>query len=178
MVVRGKKTKPRFLIWGVVLFFVLMGFGFWVFLRVNKENLKLNQQAAVLPIVIAELTNKSRVDAKIRPLQYNPILAKAAELKAQDMAKKQYFSHVGPDGVPFWIWLLKAGYKGDVAGENLAIDFFESKDVENGWMNSPTHKENILRSDFTEVGVGTAIGKFEGRDTIYVVQFFGSPTSN
>jgi len=99
---------------------------------------------------------------------------KAAQMKAEDMAKRGYFSHEGPLGESPWSWLDKVGYSYVYAGENLAVNFSDSVEVHKAWLNSPKHRDNILGRNFSEVGVGTATGEFEGRQSIFVVQFFGS----
>ncbi|MBI4101680.1 MAG: hypothetical protein HY443_01810, partial [Candidatus Nealsonbacteria bacterium] len=86
-----------------------------------------------------------------------------------------YFSHVSPQGQNPWYWLDQVGYSFSYAGENLAVSFFESKDAVNAWMASPGHRKNILNGKFTEIGVGWALGKYQGRETIYLVQFFAKP---
>ncbi len=130
--------------------------------------------AAVLPSVVINYANTDRQQAREITLKENPLLAKAATEKALDMAARGYFSHVGPKGETPWTWLDKVGYDYVYAGENLAVNFFDSGDVHRAWMNSPAHRENILDKRFTEVGIGTAPGKFNGRDSLYVVEFFGS----
>ncbi len=130
--------------------------------------------AAVLPSVVVNYANNDRHKASEFSLKENPLLVKAAELKAKDMATRGYFSHEGPNGETPWTWLDKVGYAYVYAGENLAVNFFDSADVHRAWMNSPAHRENLLDKKFTEIGVGMAPGKFEGRDSIYVVEFFGS----
>jgi len=91
------------------------------------------------------------------------------------MASNEYFSHFSPDGVSPWHWFDEAGYVYAHAGENLAIHFTDSSEVVDAWMDSPTHRENIVNGIYTEIGVGTAKGKFDGYDTVYVVQLFGTP---
>jgi hypothetical protein len=54
-------------------------------------------------------------------------------------------------------------------------DFDDSEDVEKAWMNSPTHKANILNNRYTEIGISTAIGTYKGEKTTFVVQMFGTP---
>lgn len=105
----------------------------------------------------------------------NPLLEEAARLKAEDMAEKGYFSHVSPDGKSPWYWISGAGYKFIYAGENLAVDFEYSEDVNEAWLNSPGHRDNILNNQFTEIGIATAEGRYNGRKTTFVVQMFGTP---
>jgi hypothetical protein len=134
-----------------------------------------NLFASILPQVLVENTNNNRELDNLSPLKINPTLEKAAYQKAEDMASRAYFSHNTPDGLTPWYWLEKAGYKFEYAGENLAINFADSEDVVNAWMNSLSHRANILNKNFTEIGIGTARGAYQGRETIFVVQFFGKP---
>lgn len=131
--------------------------------------------AAILPAVIVDETNFSRRGHSLSPLSVNPSLAKAAARKAEDMAQKGYFAHFGPDGKSPWAWMHEAGYVFDYAGENLAVDFVDSADVAGAWMNSPSHRDNVLNGEFTEIGIGIAEGIYQGRNTIFVVEMFGKP---
>lgn len=131
--------------------------------------------STVLPAVVVDLTNDERVDNNAVPLQRNATLDEAARMKAEHMAKNEYFSHYSPDGVSPWYWFDEAGYVYAHAGENLAIHFTDSSEVVEAWMKSPTHRKNIVDSKYTEIGVGTAKGEYEGYETVYVVQLFGAP---
>jgi hypothetical protein len=131
--------------------------------------------STVLPSVVVSLTNDERSDVSAAPLRRNATLDAAAKLKAEHMAKNEYFSHYAPDGTSPWYWFDKAGYVYAHAGENLAIHFTDSGEVVDAWMNSPTHRANIVNNAFTEIGVGTAKGSFDGHSTVYVVQLFGTP---
>ncbi|MFA6353842.1 MAG: CAP domain-containing protein [Candidatus Paceibacterota bacterium] len=131
--------------------------------------------AAVLPAVLADLTNEERQTQNLPTLTVNPILNEAAAMKANDMATKGYFAHTSPEGKTPWYWIEKVGYKYQYAGENLAINFNDSKDVTNAWMGSPTHKANIVKGNYTEIGTGIATGIYEGRNTIFVAQVYANP---
>lgn len=133
--------------------------------------------ASVLPGVVALLTNEARTGESLNPLSENALLQKGAQLKANDMAAKGYFSHTGPDGAQPWKWFAQAGYRYEYAGENLAVNFDESEDVVNAWLKSPTHRANILKHNFTEIGVGVATGTYKGKEAVFVVQFFGKPST-
>ena len=132
---------------------------------------------SVLPAVVVELTNEERSDASLGTLRRSTTLDQAAQLKAQDMAKHEYFAHYSPDGVSPWHWFGETKYNFVHAGENLAIHFTDSGDVIEAWMDSPTHRANILNGNYTEIGVGTAEGTYEGFKTVYVVQLFGTPAA-
>jgi hypothetical protein len=133
--------------------------------------------ASVLPSVLTDLTNVARAENGLTTLTRNPLLDEAAQAAAQDMAAKGYFAHVAPDGTTPWHWLDVVGYKYSYAGQNLAVNFTDSENVETAWLNSPTHRENILKSQYTEVGFGTATGMYEGQETTFVVEYFGTPTA-
>jgi len=133
------------------------------------------QMAAVLPAVLADLTNEQRQSQNLSTLTVNPILNKAAEMKAGDMATKGYFAHTSPEGKTPWYWLEQAGYQYQYAGENLAINFSDSKDVTNAWMNSPAHKANIVKWNYTEIGTGVASGIYKGKETIFAAQIYANP---
>ena len=134
-----------------------------------------NMVATVLPAVLVDLTNDARVSNNEKTLARSSVLDNVARLKANDMARLGYFAHTSPSGVTPWYWFNEAGYSFVYAGENLAIDFTESVDVENAWLASPTHKANILNSNFSEIGVATVDATYQGRPTTYVVQMFGTP---
>ncbi len=136
---------------------------------------KLNYLATILPTVLIAETNVSRAEVGQNELATNETLAYAAQLKANDMAEKGYFAHISPDGTTPWYWIQQAGYSYSDAGENLAVNFVDSEEVHNAWMNSPTHRANILRDGFTEIGIATASGMYNGRSAIFVVQYFGKP---
>lgn len=169
--------KPHFLrkeslAFIVAVFFVLEG----AFILGNLTLFKSgNFLAAVLPSTLVSLTNENRAANHVKELKENPLLVKAAALKAQDMAAKSYFSHTSPEGITPWHWLDEAGYGYLYAGENLAVNFDDSKDVSDAWMNSPTHKENIVNGNYTEIGIATSQGIYKGRSVTFVVQFFGDP---
>lgn len=121
------------------------------------------------------LTNQKRAEAGAPPLSYNNQLAAAAVAKANYMFTNNLWAHYGADGTTPWSFMLAAGYRYVFAGENLAKDFLFSQDVVDGWMNSPTHKENLLRADYKDVGFGVVNGTLNGQETTLVVQMFGSP---
>ncbi|MDD3614511.1 MAG: CAP domain-containing protein [Candidatus Pacebacteria bacterium] len=124
---------------------------------------------------IIEYTNLNRAQSSLPELKINPLLSKAAQLKAEDMAAKGYFSHVSPDNITPWDWLKKVNYNYSYAGENLALNFTDSEEVVKTWLNSEAHRQNILNSYFTEIGIGIAKGTYENQPAIFIVQLFGTP---
>lgn len=173
----GNEHKPHIVreasVLALALVLVLL-FGFSVFqatlIRTNSEF-----TAAVLPAVLIDLANKERESVTLSGLTVNATLEEAARMKAEHMAQNEYFAHVSPDGVDPWYWFYRSGYQFASAGENLAINFVDSKDVNRAWMDSPGHRANILNGKFTEIGIAAVSGTYNGRKTIYVVQLFGTP---
>ncbi len=131
--------------------------------------------ATILGNVVIGETNGSREGMNLAPLREDILLDVAAKMKAEDMASKGYFAHTSPEGIDPWYWIAQVGYRYAYAGENLAINFVDSEDVVRAWLNSPAHRQNIMNQHFTEIGIGTARGTYEGRETVFVVQMFGAP---
>jgi uncharacterized protein YkwD len=135
----------------------------------------LDSLSAIYAGVLVNLTNQNRAAANVAELAVNPLLEKAAQMKADDMAAKGYFAHNTPDGKTPWYWIDQAGYKYVYAGENLAVNFENSQDVETAWMNSRGHFLNIMNPKYTERGIATSTVLYKGRTAIFVVQMFGTP---
>lgn len=131
--------------------------------------------AAVLPGALISLTNEDRIENGVGTLEEDEALSRIAQRKAEDMAERGYFSHDTPEGHEPWWWLEQAGYKYKHAGENLAVNFTDSEEVEEAWMDSPTHRANIVKPVYTKIGIGVAKGEFEGEKAIFVVQLFATP---
>ncbi len=122
-------------------------------------------------------TNTQRVNNGQAALQNNQQLNSAAQTKANDMIARNYWSHNTPDGQEPWVFFDNAGYKYQKAGENLAYGFATSSDTVAGWMNSASHRSNLLDGTFTEVGFGFANGNSynnSGQQTV-VVAHYGRP---
>lgn len=166
--------KSRFLQSNVLLSCVILLLALKIALTLVSVNLPQNLFFAdVTKLALESFVNQTRHSLGLKALTENEKLNQAAKLKAEDMVQYQYFNHTSPAGVTPWSWFLKAGYNYKYAGENLAIGFYESEEVYNAWLNSPSHKANILNPNYTEVGTAVLSG-FDGGNTIIVVQEFGS----
>lgn len=124
---------------------------------------------------VFEKTNQQRQSAGLNALKYNPSLSKSAEAKAKDMFAYNYWSHTSPSGKTPWEFFKESNYEYSIAGENLAKDFYDTESMLKAWMNSPTHKANIINSKYKEIGIGVVNGTINGIETTLVVQHFGSP---
>ena len=124
---------------------------------------------------LISLVNGQRAAAGLPGLGYSGALGVAAQNKAADMIARGYFAHTAPDGTTPWVFIARAGYSYSYAGENLARGFATSLGVVNGWMASPTHRANVLSSNFTQAGFGVASGVMGGVSTTVTVGFFARP---
>jgi uncharacterized protein YkwD len=114
------------------------------------------------------MVNKERIDRGIKALRAHQIVREVARRHSADMYKRGYFCHASPDGLdPFE--RMSKGVIFDRAGENLALAPTIEM-VHRGLMNSPKHKENILRTGFTDLGIGV----YRGPSGLMVTQNFCS----
>jgi uncharacterized protein YkwD len=129
---------------------------------------------------VIRLTNIERVNHGLSQLQTNQELSTSALLYSFDMAEHHFISHTGSDGSTLKDRILRAGYKNwFLIGENLAMGHLTPETVVQGWMASPGHRENILKKEFSEIGVGYILGDVyceDGRIAQggYWTQHFGS----
>lgn len=139
----------------------------------NNEHAQLQAEAVIA------LTNAERVHAGGAELTENEALNAAAAAKLQDMFEQQYFEHISPQGRGPGVLAAAAGYNYLVVGENLALgNFKDNNSLLSAWMASPGHRENILNTKFTEIGVAVGQGMFQGKKTWLAVQEFGKPASD
>lgn len=122
-------------------------------------------------------TNKQRESNDQKELKLNNQLSAAAQEKAKDMVSRDYWSHNTPEGDAPWVFITQSGYQYQKAGENLAYGFLTSDQVVTGWMNSATHRANVLDNAYREVGFGIADSKDfdENGPSTVVVAMYGTP---
>jgi hypothetical protein len=133
--------------------------------------------ADVTKTALIDLTNYERAKNSLPPLTENPVLSQAAHMKALDMAQNGYFNHISPSGVNPWHWFSLAGYNYRYAGENLAIGFVDSKEVQDAWTASPSHRANIINEKYREIGIAVLKANFQGNPATIVVQMFGTKSA-
>jgi hypothetical protein len=119
-------------------------------------------------------TNAQRTALGLSPLTLNSQLSAAAAQKATDMFAKGYWAHNSPTGSTPWDFISGSGYHYVVAGENLAKNFTTSQAVVDAWMASPTHRDNMVKPSYRDIGFAVVNGKLNGEETTLVVQMFGS----
>lgn len=123
---------------------------------------------------ILALINEKRRENNLAPLSLSRELSESATKKATDMFHENYWAHISPTGISPWSFITSSGYQYVYAGENLAKDFNYSDEVVSAWMNSPTHRANILKPEYTDIGLSVLNGRLNGAETTLVVQHFGS----
>lgn len=135
----------------------------------------MSGDAKVVAKNIITLSNTEREENGLGILYENESLSNAAYKKLEDMFAKGYWDHTGPNGETAWQFITGAGYRYMLAGENLARGFNNSDAAITAWMESPSHRANILNSRFKEIGVAVGSGKLSGNNTTVIVQLFGEP---
>ena len=118
-------------------------------------------------------TNERRAQIGLKPLTLNKELSEEAYRKAKHMFSDGYWAHVSPGGTKPWDFILSEGYDYIYAGENLAKNFSNSKDVVDAWYESPSHRDNLLSANYDDIGLVVVDGVLEGDETTIVVQMFG-----
>lgn len=135
------------------------------------------QAAAFTADEVFVQTNVERARENLAPLSRNSRLDHAAQLKADDMAEKGYYAHVSPEGRTPMYFVERAGYAYSIIGENLVVQRTTAAQVLAAFMGSPGHRANILRTDFSEIGIGIADGAYKGNTTTFTVQIFAKPAA-
>lgn len=126
---------------------------------------------------LLQYTNNFRSKSGEAGLTINPRLTAAAQAKANDMVGRDYWSHISPTGESPWNFITANQYNYQQAGENLAFGFSNAANTVTGWMNSPTHRDNVLNTNYSEVGFGIASSpNFQGKGPeIIVVAEYAQP---
>lgn len=114
---------------------------------------------AVAEQEILALVNKERRERGLGTLQYHAEIQKVARAHSTDMYVRGYFAHINPDGKDPFDRMSAGGVQFSYAGENLALAPTVAM-VHQGLMNSPRHKENILKPEFTDLGIGVYRGPY------------------
>ena len=135
----------------------------------SNDNQNTTESFSSFQKEVVRLVNVERSKRGLKELSFNTQLSNVATLKSQDMIDQNYFSHTSPTyGSPFdMMKQFNISYR--TAGENIAMGQKTPAEVVNAWMNSQGHRENILNSNFTEIGVGVAKSS---NGTLYWTQMF------
>jgi uncharacterized protein YkwD len=118
--------------------------------------------------------NAIRAEHMRPPLRVDPDLARIAREYSCGLLGRGALSHTGTDGTTVADRIRASGKTFIAVGENLASSAGTRDPVAaaiEGWMKSAGHRENILRPDFTDTGVGVC----RDRTTYYFTQIFLRP---
>jgi uncharacterized protein YkwD len=118
---------------------------------------------------VLKLVNDERAKVGCSPVAASSALSDLAQAFSEDMATRDFFDHTDPSGLSPWDRAAKAGIT-SLGGENIARGQADAAAVMEAWMNSPGHRANILKPDFTHIGIGHATGSLAGT---YWTQLFG-----
>jgi len=122
---------------------------------------------------IISITNVYRQSAGLLPLTPDPKLDQAALIKATTMLATHSWSHTFQSHTP-WEYLEKVDYQYQYAGENLARNFTSATDVVEAWMNSESHKQNLLNPHYTQTGVAV-VPDPNNENQLLIVQYLATP---
>lgn len=127
---------------------------------------------------ILYFTNLERTKRELEPLKFSAKLTRSAGAKNKDMFTYQYFAHESPidNKKGFTYFIDNESYEFVRVSENLAMgEFSTAESVVTAWMNSPTHRVNILYPDYQNIGVSVKTGTYQGGQVVMIVQHFGIP---
>ncbi len=152
----------------------------WIVLAV-PHTLPTDKEAIAQQVLV--LVNQARAASRrcgsqryaaTTPLRLSAVLNKTAQLHADDMARHEKMQHEGSDGSSPAQRITRQGYRWKVAGENVAAGADNAAEVVAGWLSSPGHCANIMRPQFTEMGVAFAINQHDDY-AVYWAQSFAAP---
>ncbi|HBP51656.1 MAG: hypothetical protein US68_C0019G0011 [Candidatus Shapirobacteria bacterium GW2011_GWE1_38_10] len=169
---RALLLRPSFL--GIFIALYLLNQSIIQSLTVLKPGI-LGYSSEITAQKVLNQTNSERQKLGLPVLEYNDTLSQSAAAKANDMFSNNYWSHNSPAGKTPWDFFKSAGYKYSIAGENLAKDFYDTDGLIKAWMNSPTHRDNIINDKYQEIGIAVINGVLSGVKTTLVVQHFATP---
>ena len=86
-------------------------------------------------------------------LRWSRELTRTARGHSRDMARNNFFSHTGSDGLQVWDRAVAEGYAYRYIGENIAAGYASVGSVQAGWLSSPGHCKNLMSANFTHMGV-------------------------
>ena len=142
-----------------------------------EQSLKSQYGTASTPLRISyektifDLANVFRVAHDQDILKWHEPLADVARKHSQDMSDRSFFSHTNPSGYTPFDRILADGIDYHYAAENIAAGYTSAFSAHSGWVNSPGHRDNLLRS-IEYLGVGVYIG---GEFVNYFTQDFITP---
>lgn len=126
-------------------------------------------------ISLVEFTNQERKKAALPPLKLSFALSKVARAHSENMSRQGKMEHILDNKDPL-DRVRAAGYKFVKAGENIAFgeDGVTPATIMKAWMESKSHRANLLFTEYTEIGLGIARDK---AGDLWYTQVFAKPRS-
>ncbi|MFD7321603.1 CAP domain-containing protein [Streptomyces sp. NPDC059875] len=106
---------------------------------------------------VVSLANAEREKAGCSPLHSHSRLQQAAQAHADDMAARDYYEHISPEGRDAGDRIRAAGYASSGWAENIHRGPKSPAEAMEDWMNSDGHRRNILNCSFKDIGVGVTL---------------------
>ncbi|KKP64330.1 MAG: hypothetical protein UR61_C0048G0003 [candidate division WS6 bacterium GW2011_GWE1_34_7] len=157
---------PQF--WGKASNATLMSLVFTMIIAMSSPSKSLAANYTAQQVI--SLTNSDRTSRGLKGLSVDSKLMQAAINKARNMFAEQYWSHYGPNGETPWQFIRAQGYSYVYAGENLGKGFTDVQKLNQAWLESSSHRANILKPQYNEIGVAVMDGVLEGKKVTIVVQ--------
>ena len=130
----------------------------------------------ITPTQIIDIANASRKTRNVPILHPHPKLMAAAQIRAEVMLKTQNVSHQDPfEGKNLAAVLPQSGYQFIYASENIALAQGNAAGIVAGFLNSPSHKINLLDPNLIETGVGIVKGRVGENFVVIVAHLFAIP---
>ncbi|NJK80823.1 MAG: CAP domain-containing protein [Chloroflexaceae bacterium] len=114
----------------------------------------VNATAIDAPLQLIDLINQQRTLHGCPVLSVAPELSLSAYSHAEDMAINDFFNHIGSNGSHLGDRATAAGYTYMLVAENMLAGSEDLTLIVDQWMASPTHRDNLLNCDLSEIGVG------------------------
>ena len=169
----GRRVVRKTIVFSIVgaLCVALVILSFWN--RVPPAVTQLTPSVTVEGVIAC--TNKARHEIMgLPPLSEESSLNAIAAERLKDMIEKQYFAHESPSGEVVSDVAYRVGYRYKRLGENIAMGHLNTDErMVRGWIQSPGHRENILSTECTDIGVAVGRGIMNGQETWIGVQVFG-----
>lgn len=105
---------------------------------------------------VVDLVNQRRASAGLPALRVDGRLTNAAQAHSHDQARRAVMSHIGSDGSTIGTRVTRAGYAWSRASENVGAGQPNAASIVNGWMNSGSHRANVLDRNVIHIGIGLA----------------------
>lgn len=124
--------------------------------HITLQHMEETLVPAALEQELFQLLNQLRQEHGLAPFVWHEALAQAARAHSQDMVDNNFIGHTGSDGATLGQRMQRQGLHPRSYAENVSLMQQTATQVMEGWYNSPSHRENLLR-DMEYVGIGVQV---------------------